>query len=48
VIAVDADPVVVFGSVLRALREKAGLSQRELAACPFTGSERDTSACCGG
>jgi transcriptional regulator with XRE-family HTH domain len=35
VIAVDADPVVVFGSVLRTLREKAGLSQRELAARVF-------------
>ena len=28
---VDTDPVLVFGSVLRSLRERARLSQRELA-----------------
>jgi len=31
VIGVETNPVRVFGDVLRALREKAGLSQRELA-----------------
>ena len=30
-IGVETNPVRVFGDVLRALREKAGLSQRELA-----------------
>jgi transcriptional regulator with XRE-family HTH domain len=32
---VETDPVLVFGSVLRTLREQAGLSQRELAARVF-------------
>ena len=31
-IPVEADPILVFGSVLRALRERAGLSQKDLAA----------------
>jgi DNA-binding XRE family transcriptional regulator len=34
-VAVESDPVLVFGSVLRTLREQAGLSQRELAEAVF-------------